>query len=86
MIELGAIERHVAIHQSVGMLWLPRKFNESKYRDATTCFYAFSDIRKSLEFLMEIMYVRRRKRSLKNYLAGVLVGLLFTLIETYREV
>ena len=36
--------------------------------------------------LLEIMYVRWRKRRLKNYLAGVLVGLLFTLIETYREV
>ena len=36
--------------------------------------------------LPEIAYVRRRKRRLKNYLAGALVGLLFTLIETYREV
>ena len=36
--------------------------------------------------LPEITYVRRRKRRLKNYLAGALVGLLFTLIETYREV
>ena len=35
--------------------------------------------------LLEITYVRRRKRHLKNYLAA-LVGLLFTLIETYREV
>ena len=35
--------------------------------------------------LLEIMYVRRRKRHVKNYLAA-LVGLLFTLIETYRDV
>ena len=36
--------------------------------------------------LLEITYVRKRKRRLKNYLAGALVGLLFTLIVTYREV
>ena len=36
--------------------------------------------------LLDITYVRRRKRHLKNYLAGALVGLLFTLIGTYREV
>jgi len=36
--------------------------------------------------LLEITYVRRKKKRLKNYLAGALVGLLFALIETYRQV
>ena len=36
--------------------------------------------------LLDITYIRGRKRRLKNYLAGTLVGLVFTLIGTYRDV